>query len=148
MEFLSNYLPFRSACLKNLKKQIFPKNKFEFVNEITTRSKVTEENVKHMVEKIASHGMFFNSESNMGLYNFLENKQATPEQSHDMMSLRAIGQQAFEAIANSTFLNKSSTAAPTRKKRIRTFTITKVQKQRNKQLEKERKLFLNDKLHG
>ena len=62
----------------------------------------------------------------MELYNFLENKEATPEQSLD---LRTIGQQAFEAIANSNFLNKSSTDAPTRKKkRICTLTITKVQK--------------------
>ena len=62
------------------------------VNEITTRSKITEENVKHMVEKITSHGMVFSNETNMGFYNFLENKETTPEQSHDFMSLRAIGQ--------------------------------------------------------
>ena len=92
-----------------------------------TRSKITEENVRHMVEKINSHGMFFSNETNMGLYNFLENKEATPEQSHDLMSLRAIGQQGFEGIVNSKFLNKTSTNAPTRKKRLCTFTITKVQ---------------------
>ena len=66
MEFLSNNLPLRSACLMNSK--IFPKG---LSTEIFTISKVTKENVKHMVEKLASHGMFFNSERNMGLYNFL-----------------------------------------------------------------------------
>ena len=58
--------------------------------------------------------MFLSNESNMGLYNLLENKVATPEQSHDLMSLRAIGQQGFEGIVNSKLLlNKTSTNAPT-----------------------------------
>ena len=48
---------------------------------------------------------------NMNLYNFLENKEATPEQSHDLISLRAIGQ-SFEGIVNSIL--KTSTNAPTR----------------------------------
>ena len=93
-----------------------------------------------MVDKIVSHGMFIDCDRNMGLCNFLENVEATPEQSHDLMSLRSIGQQGFVSIVKSKFLKESSTNIVTRKKRLCTFTITKVQKQRVKQIEKERKL--------
>ena len=57
MQFLANYLPFRSACLKNLQNQVrITRKKSQTINQITTRSRVTEENVKCMVDKIVSHG--------------------------------------------------------------------------------------------
>lgn len=72
--------------------------------------------------------MFIDHDRNTGLYNFLENLEATPEQSHDLMSLHSIGQQGFVSIVKSKFLKGSSTNVVTRKKRLCTFTTTQVQK--------------------
>ena len=52
MQYLANYLPFRSACFKNLQNQVrITRKDSQTVNKITTRSRVTEENVKCMVDK-------------------------------------------------------------------------------------------------
>ena len=69
-----------------------------------------------MFQAITEHGMFHNDDNNMGLYNFLENKEATPEQSHDLLSLREIGQKGFEHIVTTQYLRGTSTNAPVRKK--------------------------------
>ena len=141
MHFLSNYLPFRSTCLKNLKAQVLTdRPKYQLINHVTSRSRKSEENVKCMVQAITSHGMFTDADKNMGLYQLLENKEATPEQSYDLMCLRAIGQTAFESLVKSRYLHGSSTDAPIRRKRLCTFTESKANKQRVKQVEREQKL--------
>ena len=95
--------------------------------------------------------MFFSNKTNMGLYHLLKNKKAIPELSHDLMSLRAIGQQGFKGIVNSKFLNNTSTNAPTRKKRLCTLTIAKVQNSMLNNLKRRESCsnaLLRDKLHG
>ena len=88
---LSNYLPFRSACLNNLMRVLFPereKNSERFDNCPTSKDKKLEANVYSMIELISAHGMFHQQAENQGLYNFLQNKQATPEQAHDLLNFR------------------------------------------------------------
>ena len=51
-----------------------------------------------MFNVITEHGMFYKAEKNMGLYNFLGNKEAMPEQSHNLLLLQEIGQRGFELI--------------------------------------------------
>ena len=140
MDFLSKYLPFRSACLKNIKGQLFNPPQKELINHISSRSSKSEENTLHMTQAISSHGMFISATENKGLHNFLENKEATPEQAHDLMSMRAIGQSGFESFVKTKYLQGTSTDAPVRKKRLCTFTTTKAHKQRTTQIERERKL--------
>ena len=67
-----------------------------------------------------------------GLNNFLQNKKATPEQSHDLLNFRDIGQTAFENYVSSKLLKLTSTNASVRKKRLYTFTQTKSAKLRVK----------------
>ena len=93
-----------------------------------------------MTQAISSHGMFISATENKGLHNFLENKEATPEQAHDLMSMRAIGQSGFESFVKTKYLQGTSTDAPVRKKKLCTFTTTKAHKQRTTQIERERKL--------
>lgn len=76
-----------------------------------------------------------------GLWNF-ECKEATSEQSHDLLNFRSIGQEAFEAYVSNKLLSLPSTPAPMRRKRLCTFSTTKVQKQRIKLVEHERMPFL------
>ena len=139
MEFLSNYIMFRSACVENLKKQIFPEREVStqaFSHCQTSTDKKRDANIWNMLEAINSKDML---ELN-GLWNFLENKEATPEQAHDLLNFRNIGQEAFERFVSSKVIGLPSNSAPTRRKRLTTFSITKVQKQRVKVVERERKI--------
>ncbi len=66
-----------------------------------------------------------------GLWNVFESKEATPKQAHDLLNFRSIGQEAFEGYVSEKLLALPSTAAPTRRKRLCTFsTCFQAQKQR------------------
>lgn len=74
-----------------------------------------------------------------GLWNFLDGKEATPEQAHDLLNYRKIAQDSYESYINTRIIGIPSTNAPKRKKkRLVTFSVTKVQKQKVKLVEKER----------
>ena len=93
MKHLSNYLSFRSACINNLESQLFPERqqrKIHLPNKTSSRDVAIELNADQMFKAIANHGMFSDLQENQGLWNFLDNKQATPEQSHDLLQLRKI----------------------------------------------------------
>ena len=143
MVHLSNYLPFRSACLNNLMRELFPereKSAEKFDHNPTSKDKKVELNVQSMMEQINTHGMFHQLPDNQGLYNFLQNKKAAPEQAYDLLNFRDIGQKGFENYTSSKLLKLPSTNAPVRKKRLYTFTQTKTAKQRVRQVERERKI--------
>ena len=74
------------------------------------------------------------------MWNFLDNIQATPEQSRDLLTFRQIGQSSFEEYISSKLLKQPSTQAPVRKKKLCTFSASKAEKKRVKQVEKEQKL--------
>ena len=136
-----------TTCHSDLPKQFHEgtlsgkrKNSERFDNYPTSKDKKLEANVQCMIELISAHGMFHQSPDNQGLHNFLQNKQATPEQAHDLLNFRDIGQKGFENYTSSKLLKLPSTNAPVRKKRLYTFTLTKTVKQRVKQVERERKI--------
>ncbi len=72
-------------------------------------------------------------------WNIFERKRALPEQEHDLLRFRSIGQQAFEQFVKYRLLNEPSTEAPIRKKTLHTFTTTTLQMKIIKQTEKEKK---------
>lgn len=139
---IANYLPFRSKCVNNLKTQILPakKDKKPSCYTATSRDKVTTKNVETMLGVVTSKGMHEKEQTNQGLWNVFEKKEATPEQKHDLLNFRSIGQQSFEHFVKYRLLKEVSTNAPVRMKRLCTFTTTAAQKQRIKMAEKERKI--------
>ena len=143
MEHTSHYLQFRASCINNLKVQLFPeqrKHKPSFSHKPSSKDKISDNNIKAMRESIEGHGMFSISTTNQGLWNFLDNIQATPEQSRDLLTFRKIGQSSFEEYISSKLLKQPSIQAPVRKKKLCTFSTSKAEKKRVKQVEKERKL--------
>ena len=138
MEFLSNYLSFRATCVENLKKQLFPeceKSTQEFSHSPTSKHRKRDANIQNMLDAIKSKSMLTS-----GLNNFLELKQATPEQAHDLLNFRKIGEEALESFISTKILGLTSTTVPTRRKRLCTFSVTQTQKRRVKLVEHERKL--------
>lgn len=70
-----------------------------------------EANILHILKAIMSKDML----TLTGLWNF-ECKEATSEQSHDLLNFRSIGQEAFEAYVSNKLLSLPSTPAPMRRK--------------------------------
>ena len=141
MEHISNYLQFRSDCINNFKEQIFPeKTKSKNSFKQTSKDRFAVNNIRAMREAIDKHGMFSSESENRGLWNFLQNQQATPEQSGDLLNHRQIGQKSYEEYVNTKLLKKPSTHTPKHKKHLCTFSVSKVERKRIKRIERERKL--------
>ena len=66
---------------------------------------------------------------------------ATPEQMHDLLNLREIGQVAFEDHVNYRILRTSSADAPYRCRCLQTFNSTKKHKKKLKQIDRDRKIL-------
>ena len=128
MEFLSNYMSFRSSCVENLKKHIFPEREVHvdrqgFSHSPTSKDKKRDANITSMMEAVQSKEMA--SLEACGLWNFLKEKEATPKQSYDLLNFRNIGQAAYECYVSSKLIGLPSTPAPNRKKRLVTFKVQK-----------------------
>ena len=93
-----------------------------------------------MRSAIQSHGMYVQSPTNEGLWNFLSGIKATPAQEHDLLKIREISQSAYDLYIQCWILKHPTTTAPKRKKKLCTFSVTKSQKRRSSQIERERKL--------
>ena len=120
MEFLSNYMSFRSSYVENLKKQIFPEREVHlgrqgFSHSPTSKDKKRNANITSMMEAVQSKEMA--SLEACGLWNFLKEKEATTEQSYDLLNIRHIGQAAYERYVSPKIIGLPSTPAPNRKKK-------------------------------
>ena len=141
MTSIANYLPFRAQSVNNLLAQILPQTKKNTTcYTVTTRDRATTEHVKTMLTVINCKGMHENEQTNKGLWNIFEKKEATNEQAHDLLNFRSIGQMSFELYVKERLLKEASTNAPVRMKRLSTFTTTNIHRQKIKQVEKERRL--------
>ena len=143
MSFLSQYMGFQANCVRNLTSQLFQKNSeasHAFTHMPTCKDRKVHINMQRMLSIISNHGMFNEPTKNEGLWNFLEGKKATEEQTRDLLNFREIGQQGFEQFVAIKYFKQSSTLnVPIRQKRLCTFTVNIVQKHRIKQVERERK---------
>lgn len=81
-----------------------------------------------------------NLQTGAELWNVFKAQKATPEQAHDLLNFRQIGQGAFVTFVTEKLLGLPSTAAPTRRKRLCTFTVSKTQKRKIKLIEQEQKI--------
>lgn len=74
------------------------------------------------------------------LGNLFTEKHATPEQQHDLLNFREIGQDEFERHVAYYILKEASVHPPLRKKRLQTLSQRKTTRRQLSQLEKDRKV--------
>ena len=141
MEKISNFMPFRSKCLNNLKHHLALDDKLPQTLPVSTsRDRIAEGNVQSMLDLMEECDMLPTSLDNLGLQNNFSDIPATPEQAHDLLNFRNIGQAEFEAHVSYRILRTPSTNAPRRRKRLQTFTTTKASRKRIKQIDRDRKI--------
>ena len=144
---LVKYLPYRSKVFETFRQQLGLEDKQNH-EAITSpfshasQDKKFEENVREEVKCIAAHSVFAVQETNRGLINPFSGKKATPEQSHDLLNKRSIGQREYLGRVGAIILRQPSFQAPNRQRRLQTFSEPKVNKTKVSQLEKDRKLLL------
>ena len=141
MEKISNFMPFRSKCLNNLKHHLALDDKLPRTLPVSTsRDRTAEGNIQSMLDLMEECDMLPTSPHNLGLQNSLSNIPATPEQAHDLLNFRNIGQAEFEAHVSYRILRTPSTNTSRKRKRLQTFTTTTATRKRVKQIDRDRKI--------
>ncbi len=141
-------VPIRLKTLENLKKQLFPEDKRHSESGIVppfSKARADykhEENIQVLSKLIHTKSVFKVPDRNRGLMNPFKDKVATPEQAHDLLKFRSIGQQEFLLRIRYYILKEPSVHAPNRKRRLQTFSEKGVTRQKVSQLERDRKLIL------
>ena len=107
---------------------------------LSSRDRIADTNILSMLDLMEECNMLPHIITRMWTFNILSNTAATPEQTHDLLNFREIGQLEFEAHVNYRILRTPSADAPRRRKRLQTFTNTKATQKRLKQIDRERKI--------
>jgi len=143
---VASYLPYRTKCMENLRKQIFPEESIVVYDSttslFTTRSgdRKSSLNIDSQIALIKSANLLQPTINNRGLINPFSNRTASPEQEHDLLQFRKIGTTEFEKYIAYYILKQASVHPPDRKKRLMTFSERKTSKDTVSQLEKDKKL--------
>ena len=74
------------------------------------------------------------------LCHLFQQKQPSPEQIHDLINFRKIGQTEYERRVEYFVLRNPSVKAPKRRKRLLTFTERRATKRKVSEIERDRKL--------
>ena len=124
-------MPFHTKCLNNLKKHLgMEKQPAESLPLATSRDRTANENIQVMFDLMEESDMFCKSQSGNQLKNPFTDIPATPEQMHDLINFRLIGQTEFEDHVRYRILHTPSADAPRRRKRLQTFGSTKQNKRK------------------
>ena len=116
------YLPYRTKCIENLKKQLFADETGPHTQlPLTFESRNTDDrksiaNVKANMSLIHTSGILSVTQTNRGLFSFSQRK-ASHEQEHDLLSFFEIGSGEFEIYILYYILREASVSAPQRKKK-------------------------------
>ena len=142
----AKFLPVRAQAMKNMEKQVIsdklansgsPKS----VTSIhgTGLSHRLEMNVRSQVQKLELSSITA-SNTDSCLRHLFNKKDLSPDQSHDLMNFRHIGQTEYERRVQYFILRTPSIKTPKRLKRLLTFTERKSRRKKVSDIEKERKL--------
>ena len=141
---VARFLPVRAKAMKNFEAQLFPerssKKKSHSIHSIYTNdtsAKKLQANINKQIEKLNCSRVLFADQRDNSLYHLFNNKKATPEQTHDLMNFRQIGQTEFERRVEYYTLRNPSVRPPKRQKRLLTFTEKKSRPKRVSLIEKE-----------
>ena len=113
--------------MKNFEAQLFPERNSKKTNSIDTiytnnsSVKKLQANIDVQVEKLSSSLVLCANKKDDSLFHLFNNKKATPEQKHDLINFRKIGQMEFERRAEYYTLRHPSVRPPKWQKRLATY---------------------------
>ena len=114
---LARYIPYRTKALENLKQQLFP----ESIQQQTTitspfssspNDRKCELNIQAQILAMKTHSLFSVDGKNSELRNPYTHKEATPQQTNDLLTFRSIGEKEFLQRITSFILKQPSTLSP------------------------------------
>ena len=144
---VAGYIPYRAKCLENFREKLFPEeHSISFTTSPTSilsidaRDRKYASNIEAQINLLNSAQNLPLQSTNCELINPFTNKKATPQQQHDLLQFRHIGQEEFEKYVAYYILKQASVHPPQRMKRLLTFSERKATSRHVSQLEKDRRV--------
>ena len=137
------FFSYRIKAQKQLTTQLFPTSQEETgtasntIVDTTATTKHWNANVISMQQTISGHNLLPHTTSERGIVNEFTGVKATPEQAHDMLKAREIGENHYKHYITHHIIQLSSSNAPVRKQRLLTMAPLKATKLRMSQKERE-----------
>ena len=139
------FFSYRIKAQKQLASQLFPASETSSspqqptIMDGTATTKHYEENIEKMSLLLSQYALLPSSvESNRGIVNVFTGTKATPEQTHDLINARNLGEQGYINYVSHYLLQLPSvTEAPIRRKRLLSMAPIKATKRRTSHKEKE-----------
>jgi len=139
---VSLYFPFRSRVLHNIKKQLYPSgsDQSESHASVPSVARKANENISSMKVLIESSGLLtLDTTTDKPLTNAFTGKTASPEQEHDLLKFRSIGQEDFDSFIKNFYISQPCVQPTTTTQRLKTFkTTVKPTKRLVNQLQREK----------
>ena len=139
---VSLYFPFRSRALHNIKKQLYPlaSDQSESLASVPSVARKANENISSMKVLIESSGLLtLDTTTDKPLTNAFTGKTASPEQEHDLLKFRTIGQEDFDSFIKNFYIGQPSVQPTTTTHRLKVFNTTvKPTKRLVNQLQREK----------
>ena len=138
----THFFSCRIKAQRRFTSQLFPNNGVESpqsaIWDSRNSTKRWEENVQRMCTLLDSHSLF--QQTDRGLINVFTKQQATPEQTHDLLNARKLGEQSYLNFVTHRILQQTSVSkAPVRRKQLLTMAPLKVTMRRLSQQQKEQR---------
>ena len=100
-------------------------------------------NIQAQILAMKTHSLFSVDGKNSELRNPYTHKEATPQQTNDLLTFRSIGEKEFLQRITSFILKQPSTLAPNRKRHLLTFSEGQKKSRKISQLERDRRLIIS-----
>ncbi|XP_064384664.1 uncharacterized protein LOC135333611 [Halichondria panicea] len=143
---ISLFLPIRAEAMKNIEQQLFKKQKIDitpikslYATSNDNESRKLEGNIKKQVNKLESCSLV-TSTCNDALCHLFNKKQLTPQQEHDLINFRSIGETEYRNRVQYYILKTPSVKPPKHRKRLLTFTEKLGRRKKGSEIERERKI--------
>jgi hypothetical protein len=139
------FIPVRAEAITNFEAEIYADKKCKPQNSVNNFStdppnaKKLEENVQNQIKKLKT-SFLTDQQNGTGLQHIFNPKPLTPEQSHDLLQFREIGQADYEQGVEYYTIRNPSVKPPKHRKRLLTFTERCSRRKKVSAVEKERKL--------
>ena len=143
---VAQFITYSTRAIENFRKQLYPeKQKNEDVKSVFSNhshDKAFNNNVNAQMKLMKDKALFELTYTNRRLINPFTNVHAAPEQEHDLLNFRDIGEREYLSRVAAHVLQQPSVQVPNRKRRLVTFSDNKKKGQRISQLERDRRLIL------
>ncbi len=122
------FIPVRATAVTKFEQEIFQEkyaknSPIKMFNSAISNNRKLEENIQQQIKKLETSSLSNQHCGNNTLHHLCNQVVLTPDQSHDLLNFREIGQRDYETGIKYYVIRKPGVKPPKHRKHLQTFTI-------------------------